>query len=308
MKKIIITLLFIVGIGQSSASLLLDFEHFNARLYGTAESLIVENGDLNNLEVFPASIAGINGQQFATGYVKWMDLVSIYRFGYANNIGRAGTFAVSGTYAGMSEFQNYDSFGSELGLLKDTDMMFNAGYGIPVGKSVRAGFNVKYINSRIAGYEGSCMDAGASLMFRMYAKGKNYVWSGLGVQNVPILKLDLDGEISAYPIRLQSGLNGRFNIKDGFSAKIGGAFSYSTVYNNPYASAGLEISMKNFLLLRAGYYILGRENDKFTLGLGLQGMLSKSTAVGVDYGISLMDGETAHFVQLGMALFPEKKR
>ena len=88
MKKILLLIiLLLISHRESRAQILLDFNHFNSRLYGSAESMLVQKDDHNNMEVFPASLAGIKGNALSAGYIRWLDLIKIMRIGYGHSFG-----------------------------------------------------------------------------------------------------------------------------------------------------------------------------------------------------------------------------
>ena len=91
MKFKIIFIILILSTSLNS-SILVDLQHSNADYFGSGESLLVEKSDINNLEIFPASLAGIKYHEASIGYISYLDMINIYRLAYAASLDNISVF------------------------------------------------------------------------------------------------------------------------------------------------------------------------------------------------------------------------
>ncbi len=318
MKKIIIIVIMLCCLTNGYSSVLLDFTHYNSRLYGTGESLLVERGDFNNIDIFPASIAELDGQTLGMGYIKWIDLLNIMRAGYAHNLGDMGVIGGTVNFVSLNDAENHDKCGNLLGDLKYKDVLVNIGYGRKMKKNIQLGMNVKYLNLDLNGYNGNWIGAGVSGLMSFNLKGINIEQCenfnvGLGIQDVNLLKAKFDKDSTVYPMKVHAGFVYKFLKIAEIETKIGTTYSFVTKYNRHYVSTGLELCYNELLYLRSGYYISGRYSDKIAIGLGigkddlLRTKLLGKTGIKFDYSLSLLKDGTGHFVQLCFMFLPVSK-
>ncbi|MBN1897935.1 MAG: hypothetical protein JW827_04090 [Spirochaetes bacterium] len=317
MKKIIIILLFSL-ITNLYTSVLLDFPHYNCRLYGTAEALLVEKNDFHNIDIFPASIADMEGHTLSINYLQWQDLLEIQRLGYAFYT-KWGVFGLTVNMGSMKEINNYDDVGNLSGALNSKEYMVNIGYGNEILWDLKMGINIKYLNMDLGGYNSTWWGGGLSLLRSFTIKGinvrkKNNFNLGAGIQNVNIVQTEFDSQKESFPISLYGGFTWQFyDLRNIFTAKWGNNYTLLTRYKNHYLSTGLELSYRDIIFLRGGYYIIGRDEDKINVGLGLgkdnlirMGFLG-NTGIKLDYGLSLQDQETSQFLQISLFILPFRK-
>ncbi len=302
MKKIIIIILlcFVTNI---QASTLLDFSHYNSRLYGSGESMLVEKKDINNIDIFPASISQIDGQILSIGYMKWDDTFNIIRIGYAHNLGNKNVIGGTINYCSLKEVENYDEYGNFLGNLKNNDILVNIGYGgtlknAIIKNDINIGINVKYLNMNIGEYKANWIGAGISVMTSLHVKGinikeKNNLNLGIGIQDINLIKAKFDIKSSDYPVSFYGGLIYKFLKISEIKIKTGTTYTYIAKYSKHYISTGLEFNYRDLLYLRNGYYILGRDSDKMAIGLGVG-----QAGIKFDYSITFLEDGTGHFAQL----------
>ncbi|MBU1076928.1 MAG: OmpA family protein [Spirochaetes bacterium] len=319
MKKSIIIIMILCCIANSiKASILLDFPHYNSRLYGSAESLLVEKGDLNNIEIFPASISSIQGQALSMGYIKWSDIVNIMRIGYGHNLKNIGVIGGSINFGTLQETKNYDEYGNILGNLKVSDVLLNIGYGKEISKNVQAGLNIKYLNMNLDGYRSSWIGAGLSGLISFNLPGINLKGSenfnlGLGIQDINLVKAKFINQDSEYPVRIYGGFTYKFLRTGQVETKIGTTYTFLTEYKQHYISSGLEFGFNRLIFIRYGYYLLGRYSDKMAFGCGIgKDKLVRmkwfgETGFKFDYSFSLLKEGTAHYIQLGLLFMPGGK-
>jgi hypothetical protein len=284
-----------------TASNLLDFDTFNARLYGSAESLLTVTGDLNNLENCPASLADISVNELTTGFIRWADLMSILRAGYGRQLGAIGTIAASVLYAPLDPIPNYDAYGASLGTLKDADVLLTAAYARKFGENLRVGASLKYLSMKLSdSFSGSWMGISCSALAAIPVKSmKGRILTGAGIQNLNIVQAKVISVPSAYPVTFYAGGVYSLPLGDVFKLDAGLTFRYQT-QQHFYLSVGAEGNYKDFLFARAGIYLIKRDFDSFAFGLGIRKDLLGMN-VRFDYSISLLDFAPAHFLQVGIA-------
>lgn len=318
MKKIIIILIILCALTKIHSSILLDFPHYNSRLYGSGESMLVERNDFNNIDIFPASIAGINEQELSMGYIKWLDLLNIIRAGYAYNLKDIGVIGGTINLGTLKETENYDRYGNLLGNVKNSDVLLNIGYGKKIKNNIHTGMNVKYLNMNVCGYKASWIGAGFSGLISLGIPGINVEAVenfnlGIGIQDINLLKAKFDKDSSGYPMKLNAGIVYKFLKIMGIETKVGTTYTYMTKYNRHYVSTGLEFGYKELLYLRSGYYISGRYTDKIAIGVGIgKDNLLKTTFLGqtgikFDYSLSFLEEGIGHFIQLNFIFSPAQK-
>ena len=266
-KRIIFIILILLGpiATCSFASLLLDITDYNARLYGSGEALLVENNDLNNLEIFPSSLAAIRANEISMGYFNWAQMASFVRLAYGRRIGDSDVLGISVNYAGFKGENNYDETGTLLGALNSKDVGINVGYALSLNPSFNVGLNLQYLNMAIENYTGEWL--GLSLSGIMGVKlpcigvlAKDNFFFGVGVQNIGILQAQFDQEQSNYPIHIRPGFTWDIAQISDLIVKIGSSLDYMTVYNQGYVNAGMELGWHDLLFLRTGFSFMSRNS------------------------------------------------
>lgn len=316
MMRRFIIILSLLTLANLHASILLDFNHYNSRFYGSGESILIEKKDLNNIDIFPASIASIQGQMLSLGYIKWLDLLSIMRAAYAHNLGTYGVIGGSFNFASLNASENYDPYGNLLDKLKINDILFNIGYGKKINNNIQMGINFKYLNINLHDYQSKWMGAGYSGMISLPVKGinvktKNNFNIGIGIQDINLISSKFKEKKSTYPMKIYSGIVYKFLQWRDMELKIGTTSTYLTKYKNFYLSSGIELGYKQLLYLRSGYYILGRQSDKLAAGVGIgkdslfTTKLLGHTGIKFDYSFSLLNDGISHFAQLSLVFKPE---
>ncbi|MBU1077415.1 MAG: hypothetical protein KKH98_08995 [Spirochaetes bacterium] len=315
MKKIIIIICFLCQTALIQAAILLDFPHYNSRLYGTAESLLVERSDQNNIDIFPASLAGLNGHTISFNYLRWQDTLTIQRIGCAADT-KLGVIGGTIIFGSLDAIKNYDPSGNILGDVSSSEIMLNLGYGREIFKNILLGANLKYMSTDLGGYTGNWLGAGLSGIIPVTVKGinineKRNLNMGLGVQNLNIIKTGFDQRAYTYPVSVYTGFVYKFlKIFNTIEAKLGSTYTFLSKYNSQYISAGLELGYLDVLFLRGGYYLFGRDEDRINFGIGigkddlLQTRFLGKAGIRLDYGISLLEEGTSHFLQMTLLLAP----
>ncbi|MBU1076610.1 MAG: hypothetical protein KKH98_04915 [Spirochaetes bacterium] len=316
MKKIILIIILFFSMKILYSSVLMDFPHYNSRLYGTGESLLMEKSDLNNIDIFPASLGGIEEPAISMGYIKWSDLLTIMRAAYAQPLGGLGTISGALSYGSLKDVDNYDNYGNLLGNVKNSDILLNIGYGNSIGDVIYFGLNLKYLSMRISEYSKNWLGGGIAVLVPLRLNGVNVDHGrnlniGAGLQNFSFKKLD--GEGLSYPVSAYAGLVYKFLQIERIGFKLGTTYTYMTEYEKNYLSAGFEMNYDDMLFIRNGYYILKRDIDKMAFGIGvrgderIKGDFIKGTVLELDYSLSLLDEGISHFIGLNI-LFSKKNR
>ncbi|MBN1898286.1 MAG: hypothetical protein JW827_05885 [Spirochaetes bacterium] len=309
---IIISVLFVLT--PSYASSLLNFAHYNSRVYGSAESILVEKNDLNNLDIFPASLATLDHPALSIGYLKWSDWLSIMRLAYAQNLSSFGVLGGSVNLASLKEVNNYDRYGNLLGHVKNSDVLINLGLGKDLS-FLATGINLKYLNMNLDENNKNFLGLGVSVLLPLNFKGinidkKHNFKAGISLQNLGLLKLDHD---TSYPLSFYGGFSYEFLKISDILIKIGSTFTHITKYSHNYISAGYELNYNDLLFFRNGFYLLKRDIDRMAFGVGIRADqrlkkdFLKDTIFEIDYSVSLLEEGLSHFVQLGILFIPPGK-
>lgn len=302
MKNTIICCILILGLSTGAhASNLLDFDSFNARLYGTAEALVSEPGEINNLENAPASLDGIQGNEFTSGFIRWTGLLNIYKFAYARPFGRFGTAGLALSYATLEDITDYDVNGIEQGTLKNSDLLVSAAYAREIISGLSAGITLKYLSMVLSeDLSGGWMGAGLSALYEApLPDDANRIRASAGIQNINLIQAKVVSQSSGYPQSLfLSGTYSRI-FTDKFSADAGMVMRFQTL-GRFYLSLGAEVKILDLAFLRFGGYLLKRDLDGIALGAGIKKSIS-GLLFKFDYGLSLNKWTPSHFIQLGMS-------
>lgn len=316
MKKIIILIIVLFYFSNVRASILLDFPHYNSRLYGSGESMLIVKRDFNNISIFPASISDIENQILSMGIVKWSNMVSIINIGYVHNLKALGVIGGTINYGALKEITNYDEQGNVLGTLKNNELLLNIGYGRKIKNNIQTGMNIKYLYMNTGGYTGTWIGAGLSGIISVHLKSINIKTRenlnlGLGIQDINLIKATFNKKSSGYPTTICGGYTYKFlNISD-IEMATGSTYYFMTKYNKHYVSTGLELGYLNLFYLRSGFYIFGRDSDKINIGMSISkdNLLNikslETVIVKFDYSLSFLDEGTVHFVQLSFVFNPD---
>lgn len=315
MKTLFAIIAFFSFLADASSSVLLDFPHYNGRLYGSGEALLVEKNDINNLDIFPASIAGSGSRELLLGYMKWFDLLSIMRIAYGHGLGSAGVMAGAINYGALEETDNYDRYGNLLGTVRNSDLSVIMGYGIKIGNAVQLGANIKYLYMNVCGVKSGWLGAGLSGLISFGLPGintgpeRNFTF-GTGLEDVNLIKARFENDASEYPVKVHTGFLYRFLKTGDIGIKAGMTHTLITAWNRHYGSAGLEFCYKDYIRIRGGYYLSGRYADRMAVGLGVgkedlpAAGRSGMSGMAFDYGLSFSDRGNSHFLQIKLLLGP----
>lgn len=305
MKAYIILFCLLLTAGLD-ASILLDINHYNPRLYGSSEALLVEDNDINNLEIFPASLAGIEHNEISTGYLAYLDFIHLYNFCFARRVGPADVIGISVNYADLKQFNNYDTDGTVLGSLQDNDFALNLAYGHLWTRTIQIGAGVRYVNMNINEYSGNWLGLSLSALFKFKLPAVNIlkketISAGLGVQNIGMINTRFDEQISSYPVILNTGFIYDLMRINRLMISLGSTLFYYTRYEQISLSAGIELNWLDLIFLRTGYYITGREYDKLNLGLGFKRMLIKEKIeLKFDFGTGIISDFHNRYLQVSI--------
>lgn len=300
MRKNLIVLIIIASFTSLNASTLLDIRHVNVAFMGTAESCLFHGADLNNIDICPASLAGINSLEITTGYMKWQETMNIMNAGLGISVGKTGAFGLAVKNLTMNAFPIYDDLGNIMPGLPNSDFLLTIGYGQTFYRVLKVGVNLKYLNMNLVNYKSSWLGAGLSTVYRVIYANKQMFNIGAGIQDVGLSKANFDGTSSEYPVAAFGGFE-YLNVQiPAVKIKIGSTYSYETIYQKSYLSAGMESYLFDFLVIRGGVYILKRDQDKFSLGAGLQKKINHVN-MGFDYAFTMAGGGIVHSFQLSAA-------
>ena len=284
---------------------------------------------VHGVEAMWSNVAGItatNSIDLNFSYTNWLNGsgVNAYSFGF---LARVSESVVAGLYVmsfNPGEIYRTDTENPDmtLGTFKPTLMNINIAVAKSFSNSIHAGFVIKIINESISDMVGTgvAIDAGIQ-----YVTGiTDNIHFGITLKNIgPTMKFSGDGlTFSATPesfwgsdltvihradqFELPTQLNIAaaydFNFNAGYRLTVAGNFT-SNSFSKDQFTLGLEGSLKDYLVLRAGYsYEEGiwediesdectNVNSGLSLGASVQAPLSEKMKVSIDYSFR----ESKHF-------------
>lgn len=291
-KPQILLILLIIS-ADLNGSILNDFNHFNAASYGTAESLLAVKGEINNLGISPASLAGIRKNSAAFSYIRWLELVNLYHLGYGMNFENTGTAGISIDAVSLN-INNYLSDAVQNNVLQNREYQIGLGFARNFN-NLSLGADLKYLSLSINGHTGSWIGTGFNGIYQMNFPGINIkktddnILLTAGLQNISLKDPVLDKKNSDYPMLLLTGINYDFWQFSNYTVGFSSAYKQTFKYADSTWSMGTMIRYQKIIFLRMGLYLLGQEFNTITMGLGIQQQISNDKILSFDY--CLMPGE-----------------
>ncbi|HNV50822.1 MAG: PorV/PorQ family protein [Bacteroidales bacterium] len=252
-----------------------------------------------------------------TTYLKGAD-INIMTFGFTQRVGEAGALSLAIMSMGFGDvsrttINNPDPGDAIIGTFAPNLMNINIGYAKIFSNSIYGGFTIKIISESMADMsaQGVAIDAGIQ-----YVTGPmENIKFGIALKNVgPTMKFSGDGltfrgfynqfsrtsptfvqPSSEYELPAQLSIGGAYDFLFGDNNRftLAGAF-ISNSFTKDQFSIGGEFSLKNYLVLRAGYLYedgITKKSDRTTVytgpsaGLSVQIPLNKEkgSIFSVDY-------------------------
>jgi len=300
--------------GQAGATELLINPWAKTSGWGNAGSATV-----TGLEAIFGNVGGLaltKGFDAGLSYTKYLSSadVDIYSFGIASKVGESGAIGLS---IMSMNFGTIDRTTTALpdegaGTYSPSLMNINLAYSRSFSNSIHGGFVLKMISEAVsdASAQGMAIDAGIQ-----YITGKNdNIKLGVALKNIgaPMrfsgdglsVKAFLPGQANSFstewrsekfelPMQFNIGLGYDFLIGETSKFTLAGTFVSNSFTYDQYVLGG-EFSLRDVLLLRAGYTYEDKMNDEiegltlhrgFSAGFSLQLPLDKETGtnIGIDY-------------------------
>ena len=284
---------------------------------------------IHGVEAMWGNVAGItatNSIDLNFSYTNWLNGsgVNSYSFGV---LARISETAVAGLYVmsftpGQMERTEVDNPDMTLGTFKPTLMNINIALAKSFSNSIHAGFVIKIINESISDMVGTgvALDAGIQ-----YVTGvTDNIHFGITLKNIgPTMKYSGDGltfkanpesfwgssltviqraDQFELPTQLNIAAAYDFNFNNGYRLTAAGNFT-SNSFSKDQVTLGLEGSLKDYLVIRAGYTLENgiwedietenctNVNNGLSLGASVQAPLGEKMKVAIDYSFQ----ETEHY-------------
>jgi len=243
-----------------------------ARETALGGALTAASSDANAVFYNPAGLGLVAAPEVSYSYNNYFSGIS-QQWLSAAVPAYGGTLGVGLNYLNVSAFDAYDASDNPIGSVSAYGLAAYLGYGrradtgVALLPALRYGASVKYISEKLDSRQASGYGLDAGLQLVTSVKGLRL---GLAAENLASSRLDFIGT-GARPAR---------NFKAGaayLAAPAGGplAAQFSLDVNFPgdgkrYLSAGVENTLYDRVLLRAGYTAFGDLSNGLSFGLGLR--------------------------------------
>ncbi len=289
------------------------------------------NAGMSNIKGLEAMWSNVGGLAFTqktdlifahTNWLKGSD-VNIYSFGFSQRLGESGVMGLSVMSMNFGDFPitttEYPDGG--LGSFSPNLLNLSLAYAKSFSNSIHAGFVLKIISESISDVsaEGVAIDAGIQ-----YVTGvQENIHFGITLKNIgPTMSFSGDGlslrafipgqetqftleqrsEAFELPTQLVIGTAYDFLFEGDYRFTLAGSFT-SNSFTKDQITAGAEFSLKDYLMLRAGYTyedgmfdnietdVRTNVNKGLSAGITVQVPLSKEkgSAIGIDYSYRTTD-------------------
>jgi hypothetical protein len=285
----------------------------------------VNTANVRGVEGMFINVAGIaftNKSEFGFSYVNYLKGtgINVFTFGYTQKLGESSVLGVSvfSMTFGSIEVTTSDNPDGGIGEYSPAYLNVNLAYGKAFSNSIYGGLNIKIVSEAIADVsaQGIAIDAGIQ-----YVTGaRDQVMFGIALKNVgPRMKYSGDGllqkavpnltgyTMSTYmpastfelPAALDIGAAYNFDIGEITRLTLAANFR-SNSFGKDQFIGGLEIALKEILMLRAGYTYedgITQKEDRTTVYTGPSAGVTvnvplnkeKGSSFGVDYSYRATD-------------------
>lgn len=277
MKMVVFGVLIVTGFiyaaGEGTSPLDFLYIGSSARAFGTAESLVAVDNDLDALVYNPASSVQTKNPEFSFSHIEWFGdfkfehMAFVYPMMKEGN--HNGTWGANLRYFHFAPFEQIDELGNVLSKkLKGGDMALSFFYNSFLLPSLSYGIGGKFISSTLYDYKKSTFGLDIGLI---YALGKfgNIAVSGRNL--LMSIKYSAVKEAVSPDICAGLLLNAVDTADGKFKARILGSAVYQ-LNDVMDVSAGLETEILNYLVLSGGYKIFA-DTAKISFSAGLQNLI-----------------------------------
>jgi len=252
----------------------------SARSSALAGAFETTTDDPNIIFYNPAGLSTMTKKKVSAGFWKYLLGINFGAISYVQKYKNIGWFGAGAKYFNYGTFDYTDENGVTSGTFGASDLMLSLGYSNYLYDIVNYGVNVKYIYSKIAGYNSSAFAVDFGLM---YVIPSDQIQLGLSVNNLGSQinsyidtkeKLPLDIRIGAskklehLPLRLSFSLSNLNQSRDKFIQRF------------KSFSLGGELSFSENVAVRIGYDNQKRQDLKLGTSLGIAGF---SAGIGIKF-------------------------
>ena len=252
----------------------------SARSSALAGAFETTTDDPNIIFYNPAGLSTMTKKKVSAGFGKYLLGINFGAVSYVQKYKNIGWFGAGVKYFNYGTFDYTDENGVTSGTFGASDLMLSLGYSNYLYDIVNYGVNVKYIYSKIAGYNSSAFAVDFGLM---YVIPSDQIQLGLSVNNLGSQinsyidtkeKLPLDIRIGAskklehLPLRLSFSLSNLNQSRDKFIQRF------------KSFSLGGELSFSENVAVRIGYDNQKRQDLKLGTSLGIAGF---SAGIGIKF-------------------------
>lgn len=319
MKTLVLLITTLLLLSNLYTAQLKHFDHNNSRLYGSSGSLLIIPNDINNNDIFPASIGGIRGQTLSIGYLKWTDIINKKNIVCAFNSDSSSVIALSINYTSFEENQNYYKYLNLTDTINPykitTNIQYslvNVSYARRFYKSIQFGANIKYLNMDLSAQRINWLGTGLSFLYTKAINIKNFNL-GIGVQNIGISKPEFNKENSGLGDFVYTGLTYKLLKIKNLEITTGTTYSFLIENRNKHISVGFNTCLFDFICLRTGKYLIKGGFPKSSIGLSIgkkklfKIKFLKEIGLKMDYSACFFKNTISHSIQCNIIFTPFHK-
>lgn len=294
----------------------------SARASGMANILDFAKNDLGSVFYNPAGLASVEKRSFYFNYTKWIADMSVANMAVSWNFDNYGVFALHGQIMDYGDFKGTTIAQTSLGY-RDIDvgtvsaMALGLGYGIQLTEQFYIGGNVKWISQNLGMNDTYISDA-------IETTGKKNDVSDIAFDFGTMYDTEIKSIMLTMSIRNYSSQqlyeNEEFVIPQTF--KIGIAADLIEIISTPnkdhkvflalegvdqrdrtqFLNTGVEYTLLNMVVLRAGYATNRTQDDMSPLSFGAGFILDSSSFLGkVDFSYSSFDSALGNTLRFGIS-------
>ena len=309
-KKIIFSL-FLLSVSAWAITPSLMIDGTSAKSMGLNNAVTALDSDsLTVLEGNVGILGNKRDKDFSFGYVKWIADSYLINTAAIYPIAKIGKIGILAHYFGMTPFaiQDFDVEMNKVLSEKDFNVMVSYGNNIQIpiaGKKYQFNFGVglKFLNNTVYNISKSSGALDAGFYVPNFFSYKKIIFNLGGVIQNLGLGMKFDSQSSGLPINVKLGVSGNYTINDD------NILNFDVDCNYPTDSAfilttGIEFIKNKLYAFRIGLQPIGKKNNIFKLGFGLNLPISNKVKAQMSYAlVPIGDLGTAHSLTLAVNFF-----
>jgi len=252
----------------------------DARSSAMAGNLVAIPNDVNAVFYNPAGLATIDGSKASVGFFKYLLDINSGNAAYTQKYKDLGYFGAGIRFVNYGSFDKYDENFNQNGTFSANDIALSLGYANKYKDRFNYGANLKFIYSSIDEY--SSLGAAVDLGF-MYYVPETYFGAGISLLNLGTQLSSYNNTREDLPLDLRAGISKKLDYLP-LTFTIG-LINLTDSYDNFYDRfknivVGGELSVSDYVSVRAGYNNTLRQNLKTGSSLGIAGF---SAGIGIKF-------------------------